>query len=161
MRTASPAITGINENLTPIENQFVGALGDASRMTYRWLQRIMLAVIAGLLLLGTVLSLRILQQRKRTEDRVNHMAFHDKLTSLPNRLMLNQHLDQALSRHRRAGTQQRAGSARRGAFEASALRQNTCAAAIPRSRRSRKSMVLHSSKDRACYPMSLDAPEPS
>jgi len=98
-------ISGINENLTPIENQFVGALGDASRMTYRWLQRIMLAVIPGLLLLGTVLSLRILQQRKRTEDRVNHMAFHDELTSLPNRLMLSQHLDQALSRHRRADTQ--------------------------------------------------------
>jgi diguanylate cyclase (GGDEF)-like protein len=52
-----------------------------------------------------LLSLRILQQRKRTEDRVNHIAFHDDLTSLPNRLMLNRTLDQAVSRHRRAGTQ--------------------------------------------------------
>jgi diguanylate cyclase (GGDEF)-like protein len=97
-------ISVINENLTPIENQFVDALSEASRMTYRLLQAIMLAATPGLLMLGTVLSLRILQQRKRTEERVNHMAFHDDLTSLPNRLMLNQCLDQALSRHRRAGT---------------------------------------------------------
>jgi diguanylate cyclase (GGDEF)-like protein len=98
-------ISGINDNLTPIENQFVDALSDASRATYRLLQGIMLAATPGLLLFGTVLSVRILQQRKRTEDRVNHIAFHDDLTSLPNRLMLNRSLDQAVSRHRRAGTQ--------------------------------------------------------
>jgi diguanylate cyclase (GGDEF)-like protein len=97
-------ISGINEKLTPIENHFVDALSDASRMTYRLLQGIMLAATPGLLLFGTALSMRILQQRKRTEDRVNHIAFHDDLTSLPNRLMLNQSLDRALSRHRRAET---------------------------------------------------------
>jgi diguanylate cyclase (GGDEF)-like protein len=100
-----PEIYGINDKLTLIENQFVGAISDASRSTYRLLQRIMLAATPALLLLGIVLSLRILQQRKRMEERVNHMAFHDELTSLPNRLMLSQRLDQALSRHRRAGTQ--------------------------------------------------------
>jgi diguanylate cyclase (GGDEF)-like protein len=98
-------ISGINEELTPIENQFDDALGDASRATYRLLQGIMLAATPGLLLFGILLSLRILQQRKRTEDRVNHIAFHDDLTSLPNRLMLNRTLDQAVSRNRRAGTQ--------------------------------------------------------
>ena len=98
-------ISGINEDLTPIENQFDDALGDASRATYRLLQGIMLAATPGLLLFGILLSLRILQQRKRTEDQVNHIAFHDDLTSLPNRLMLNRTLDQAVSRHRRAGTQ--------------------------------------------------------
>ena len=98
-------ISEINENLTPIEDQFVAALSDASRMIYRWLHRLMLAVTPGLLVLGIMLSLRILRQRKRAEDRVNHMAFHDELTSLPNRLMLSQRLDQALSRHRRTGTQ--------------------------------------------------------
>jgi len=97
-------VAAINENLTPIENQFVDALSDASRTTYRSLQMIMLAATPGLLMFGIMLSLRILQQRRRTEDRVNHIAFHDDLTSLPNRLMLTQRLDQALSRHRRAGT---------------------------------------------------------
>ena len=97
-------VSAINESLTPVENQFVEALGDASRTTYRSLQMIMLAATPGLLMFGIMLSLRILQIRRRTEDRVNHIAFHDDLTSLPNRLMLTRHLDQALSRHRRAGT---------------------------------------------------------
>jgi diguanylate cyclase (GGDEF)-like protein len=97
-------ISMINEALTPIENQFVDALGGASRTTYRLLQAIMLAATPGFLILGTLLSMRILQQRRRADDRVRHIAFHDDLTSLPNRLMLNQRLEQALSRHRRAGS---------------------------------------------------------
>jgi len=105
IRSTLTEIALINENLTPIENQFVEALGEASRATYELLQAIMLAATPGLLILGTALSFRILQQRKRADDRVRHIAFHDDLTSLPNRLMLNQRLDQALSRHRRAGTQ--------------------------------------------------------
>jgi diguanylate cyclase (GGDEF)-like protein len=98
-------VSAINENLTPIENQFVDALSEASRAAYKMLQAIMLAASPGLLILGTVLSLRILQHRKRADDRVRHLAFHDDLTSLPNRLMLTQYLDRALSRHRRAATQ--------------------------------------------------------
>jgi diguanylate cyclase (GGDEF)-like protein len=98
-------ILEINENLTPIENQFVDALGEASRTTYRSLRGIMLAVTPALLLLAIALSMRILQQRKRAQDRITHIAFHDDLTSLPNRLMFRQQLDRALSRHRRAGTQ--------------------------------------------------------
>jgi diguanylate cyclase (GGDEF)-like protein len=96
-------ISQINENLTPIENQFDDALSEASRTTYRLLQGIMLAATPGLLIFGTLLSLRILRQRERTADWVNHMAFHDDLTSLPNRLMLNRRLGEALNRHRRAG----------------------------------------------------------
>jgi diguanylate cyclase (GGDEF)-like protein len=98
-------ISRINDNLTPVEIQFDDALSEASRKTYRSLQAAMLAAAPGLLLFGTLLSLRILQQKKRTEDLVNYLAFHDELTSLPNRMMLNQRLDQALSRHSRAGTQ--------------------------------------------------------
>jgi diguanylate cyclase (GGDEF)-like protein len=95
-------VSSINEKLTPIENQFIDALSEASRTTFKLLQAIMFAAAPGLLILGTVLSLRILQQRKREDDRVRYIAFHDDLTSLPNRLMLTQRLDQALSRHRRA-----------------------------------------------------------
>jgi diguanylate cyclase (GGDEF)-like protein len=94
----------INEELTPIENQFVEALSEASRTAFLLLQEILFAATPVLLILGTVLSLRILQQRKRADDRIHHIAFHDDLTSLPNRLLLAQQLDHALSRHRRAST---------------------------------------------------------
>jgi diguanylate cyclase (GGDEF)-like protein len=97
-------VSTVNDNLTPIENQFVDALSEASRTTYQWLQAIMLAATPVLLSLGTALSMRILRQRRRANERVHHIAFHDDLTSLPNRLLLNQRLDQALSRHRRAGS---------------------------------------------------------
>ena len=96
-------VSSINEKLTPIENQFVDALSEASRAAYLLLRAILFAATPGLLILGTVLSLRILQQRKREDDRVHHIAFHDDLTALPNRLMLTECLDQALGRHRRAG----------------------------------------------------------
>jgi len=97
-------VSTINESLAPVENQFVDALGTASRMTYRSLQLVILAAAPALLLLGTVLALRILQQRKRMEDRLSHMALHDDLTDLPNRAMLNQYLARALVRQRRSGT---------------------------------------------------------
>ena len=102
IQAALDEVSLINEELTPIENQFVEALSEASRTAYSLLRAILFAATPVLLILGTVLSLRILQQRKRADDRVHHIAFHDDLTSLPNRLMLAQRLDQALSRHRRA-----------------------------------------------------------
>jgi diguanylate cyclase (GGDEF)-like protein len=102
IQAALDEVSLINEKLTPIENQFVEALSEASRTAYLWLRVILFAATPVLLILGTVLSLRILQQRRRADDRVHHIAFHDDLTSLPNRLMLAQRLDQALSRHRRA-----------------------------------------------------------
>jgi diguanylate cyclase (GGDEF)-like protein len=104
LRAALVDIGRINENLTPVENRFVDALSTASRMTYRLLRVIIFAATPGLLLLGIALSLRILQQRKRTESQLNHIALHDDLTSLPNRLMFNRRLDHSLGRHRRAGT---------------------------------------------------------
>jgi diguanylate cyclase (GGDEF)-like protein len=104
IQTTLAEVSLINEKLTPLENQFIDALSDASRTTFQLLRAIMFATTPGLLILGTVLSLRILQQRKRQEDRVRHIAFHDDLTALPNRLMLIRQLDQALSRHSRAAT---------------------------------------------------------
>jgi diguanylate cyclase (GGDEF)-like protein len=104
LRSILAEVSRINESLTPVENQFVDALSAASRTTYQVLQAIIFTAIPALLLLGVALSLRILQQRKRTENRLNHITLHDDLTSLPNRLMFNRGLDYALSRHRRAGT---------------------------------------------------------
>ncbi|HEY0800567.1 MAG TPA: EAL domain-containing protein, partial [Steroidobacteraceae bacterium] len=98
-------ISVINQKLTPIENQFVDSLSEASRKSYRVLQGILLGVTSVLLFAGIFLSLRIVQQRKRTAERLNYIAFHDDLTRLPNRLMLSERLDQAIGRHRRVETQ--------------------------------------------------------
>ncbi len=94
-------IATINEELTPLENEFVDALGDASRATYHLLQALLLAATPILLLIGTILSLRILRQRKRLQDRINQFAYFDELTGLPNRNTLNRHFDQAIAVHRR------------------------------------------------------------
>ena len=42
--------------------------------------------------------------RKELEAELSHLAFHDALTSLPNRALLAEHLDLALARARRSGT---------------------------------------------------------
>ena len=42
-------------------------------------------------------------ERKRTEERINHLAHHDPLTGLPNRLSLMSRLEQALPESRRYG----------------------------------------------------------
>lgn len=105
IRSILADVSRVNATLTPIENQFVDALSASSRTTYRVLQAAIFTAIPALLLMGVALSMRILQQRKRTESRLIHITLHDDLTSLPNRLMFNRSLEQALSRHRRAGTE--------------------------------------------------------
>ena len=42
-------------------------------------------------------------EQKRAEARIAHMAHHDGLTDLPNRLLLLEKINQALARHRRRG----------------------------------------------------------
>src|SRR5207247_2042305 len=43
-------------------------------------------------------------ERKRAEDRLAHLAYHDPLTGLPNRAMFNEHLELVLARARRTGS---------------------------------------------------------
>ncbi len=40
-------------------------------------------------------------RRKATEEQINHLAYHDALTDLPNRVLFRDRLDQALRRYRR------------------------------------------------------------
>ena len=46
---------------------------------------------------------RDVTERRRAEERIAHLAFHDGLTGLPNRTMLERHLELALGRARRSG----------------------------------------------------------
>jgi len=47
-------------------------------------------------LVGFVLMLNDVTERRRYEDTIHHMAYHDTLTGLPNRALLNDRLGQAL-----------------------------------------------------------------
>lgn len=40
-------------------------------------------------------------ERKRTEDRIEHLAYHDALTQLPNRVLLTDRLQQTMAQTRR------------------------------------------------------------
>ncbi len=54
---------------------------------------------AGSLIEGTVIDIT---DRKRAEEQVKHLAFHDALTGLPNRLLLNDRLTIALAQSHRS-----------------------------------------------------------
>lgn len=52
-------------------------------------------------LLGYVLILHDVTERRQHENTIRHLAYHDALTGLPNRVMLNDRLSQALALARR------------------------------------------------------------
>lgn len=54
---------------------------------------------------GAIGTLFDINERKRDESMIRHQALHDPLTSLPNRLLLIERLEQALARQRRQGAQ--------------------------------------------------------
>jgi diguanylate cyclase (GGDEF)-like protein len=50
---------------------------------------------------GTVTTHQDITEQRRSEAKIAHMALHDTLTGLPNRVLLNEHLEQALARVKR------------------------------------------------------------
>ena len=55
------------------------------------------------LVVGTWRLVQNIEQRKRAEDRIRHLAYHDALTDLPNRSLLEDHLTKALAQAHRKG----------------------------------------------------------
>jgi len=53
---------------------------------------------------GTVTTHQDITEQRRSEAKIAHMALHDALTGLPNRVLLNEQLAQALARTRRGET---------------------------------------------------------
>jgi diguanylate cyclase (GGDEF)-like protein/PAS domain S-box-containing protein len=54
---------------------------------------------------GIVVNLRDIRERRMFEERLTHQAFHDPLTSLPNRSLFHDRLTMALTRRRDADSQ--------------------------------------------------------
>ena len=54
---------------------------------------------------GSIMGIAIdVTERHRSEERLAHLAFHDRLTALPNRATVEEHLDRELARAQRDGT---------------------------------------------------------
>jgi diguanylate cyclase (GGDEF)-like protein/PAS domain S-box-containing protein len=53
---------------------------------------------------AVVMAFRDLSERKRDEARIRHLAHHDALTDLPNRLLLREQLDHAFARNEHSGS---------------------------------------------------------
>lgn len=56
-------------------------------------------------IVGTATIARDMTARKRAEDRLHHLALHDSLTGLPNRLLFRERVSQALAQARRQNHQ--------------------------------------------------------
>jgi len=86
---------GIFEDLVKVT--LVGGVHEAEWQSVKaphreqWLHRQVVAVEDGV-----VAIVRDITERKLTEERIRHMAHHDELTSLPNRSLIRDRLDQAI-----------------------------------------------------------------
>jgi predicted signal transduction protein with EAL and GGDEF domain len=93
----------IDEHLTVLENTFSTHMGEAARAA-TMLVVIGLGLTTALLwIIGMAFATRLFRQQLAldrqlglSEQRFRHMALHDPLTDLPNRVLFRQRLEEAL-----------------------------------------------------------------
>jgi diguanylate cyclase (GGDEF)-like protein/PAS domain S-box-containing protein len=85
--------------------------GDAVEFRYqhkngawRWLEALATNGLAESSIAGIVLNLRDVTDRRAAQERVTHLAYHDNLTGLPNRSLLQDRIGLAITRARRKGS---------------------------------------------------------
>ncbi len=76
--------------------------GDGRRHTIAWRHTALTG--AGGRVIATVCSGIDITERRRHVQEITHLAYHDSLTGLPNRALLEEHLELALARSRRQGS---------------------------------------------------------
>jgi diguanylate cyclase (GGDEF)-like protein/PAS domain S-box-containing protein len=72
--------------------------------SWRWFEAITTNLLDEPSIRGIVINAHDVTDRKRFEEQLTHLAFHDALTGLPNRALLLDRIEHALARAQRQGT---------------------------------------------------------
>lgn len=93
----------LNEAITPLADGFSYTLGVAARKYTQLVWVTMLVAVLMMLFLAYLVSRRLLLGFENSHDELQHRAYHDVLTQLPNRAMFVDAFQRSLHRLERSG----------------------------------------------------------